>query len=67
MSSIDEQVVLKKFLQVLRGEQAKCIGLLATPKDKTAFGYGQASGTYLGLYRAEQLFLEVIGEEEDRT
>jgi hypothetical protein len=63
----DEQIVLKKFLQVLKGEQAGCIALLATPKDKTAFGYGHASGIYQGLHRAEQLFLEVIGEEEDRA
>lgn len=63
----DEQVILKKFLQVLKGEQAACIALLATPRDKTAFGYGQASGIYQGLHRAEQLFLQVVGEEEDRA
>jgi hypothetical protein len=41
--------------------------LLATPKDKSAFGYGEASGVYQGLCRAEQLFEEVVGEEEDRN
>lgn len=40
---------------------------LARPKDKTEFGYGQASGKYLGLCLAEQLFNEVIGEEDDGT
>jgi len=59
--------ILKKFLQRLKEEQIECIALLATPKDKTAFGYGQASGHFLGLHRAEQLFEEVIGEEDDRT
>lgn len=63
----DTDIVLKKFLQRLKEEQTECIALLATPKDKSAFGYGQASGTFLGLHRAEQLFEEVIGEEDDRT
>lgn len=62
-----EGVILQKFMQRLKEEQAECISLLATPKDKTAFGYGQASGIYNGLCRAEQLFEEVVGEEEDRT
>jgi hypothetical protein len=62
-----EDVLLKKYLQRLKEEQAGCIALLATPKDKSAFGYGEASGTYHGLCRAEQLFEEVIGEDEDRT
>lgn len=59
--------ILKRFLQRLKEEQTGCIALLATPKDKTAFGYGQASGIFQGLHRAEQLFEEVIGEEDDRT
>lgn len=63
----DTDIVLKKFLQRLKEEQTGCIALLATPKDKTAFGYGQASGIFQGLHRAEQLFEEVIGEEDDRT
>ncbi len=62
-----ENVILKKYLQRLKEEQAGCIALLATPKDKSAFGYGEASGTYHGLCRAEQLFDEVVGEDEDRT
>lgn len=62
-----EDTVLRKFLQRLKEEQAGCIALLATPKDKSAFGYGEASGTYHGLCRAEQLFEEVVGEEDDRT
>ena len=61
-----EDTVLRKFLQRLKEEQAGCIALLATPKDKSAFGYGEASGTYHGLCRAEQLFEEVVGEEDDR-
>ena len=63
----DVDIVLKRFLERLKKEQTGCIALLATPKDKTAFGYGEASGLYQGLHRAEQLFEEVIGEEEDRT
>lgn len=62
-----EDTVLRKYLQRLKEEQAACIALLATPKDKSAFGYGEASGTYQGLCRAEQLFEEVVGEEEDRA
>ncbi len=55
------------FIERLKEEQSKCIGYLSTPKDKTAFGYGEASGVLQGLNRAEQLFLDVIGEEDDRT
>jgi hypothetical protein len=62
-----ETPILQKLLQRLKEEQAGCIALLATPKDKTAFGYGQASGTYQGLCRAERLFEEVVGEAEDET
>ena len=62
-----ETVILQKLLQRLKEEQANCIALLATPKDKSAYGYGEASGTYQGLCRAERLFEEVVGEEEDRT
>lgn len=62
-----ENVILQKFLQRLKEEQTECLTLLATPKDKTAFGYGEASGIYNGLRRAERLFEEVVGEEEDRT
>lgn len=62
-----EDVVLKIFLQRLKEEQTGCLALLATPKDKSAFGYGEASGTYHGLCRAEQLFNEVVGEAEDET
>ena len=63
----DTDIVLKRFLTALKEEQFGCIDLLATPKDKSAFGYGHASGILYGLRRAEQLFEEVIGEEEDRT
>ena len=62
-----ETVILQRLLQRLKEEQTGCIALLATPKDKSAFGYGEASGTYKGLCRAEQLFEEVVGEEEDRN
>jgi hypothetical protein len=61
----NENVVLQRYLQRLKEKQAECISLLATPKDKSAFGYGEASGVYQGLCRAEQLFEEVVGEEED--
>lgn len=63
----EENIVLTRFLERLKREQAGCIDFLTTPKDKTAFGYGEASGVLQGLRRAEQLFEEVIGEEEDRT
>jgi len=39
-----ENMVLQKFLQRLKEDQADCIALLATPKDKPAFGYGEAAG-----------------------
>jgi hypothetical protein len=55
------------FIQRLKEEQTQCIDLLKTPKDKSAFGYGEASGILQGLSRAEQLFEEVIGEEDDGT
>ena len=62
-----ETVILQRLLQRLKVEQGACVSLLATPKDKSAFGYGEASGMYHGLCRAEQLFEEVVGEEEDRN
>ena len=63
----ETDIVLQRFLERLKEEQAGCIVFLRTPKDKTAFGYGEASGILQGLHRAEQLFEEAIGEEEDRT
>ena len=62
-----EDVLLRKYLQRLKEEQAGCIALLATPKNKSEFGYGEACGIYQGLRRAEQLFEEVVGEAEDET
>ena len=61
-----ENMILQKFLQRLKEEQTDCIALLATPKDKSEFGYGEACGLYQGLCRAEQLFEDVVGEEDDR-
>ena len=55
------------FIARLKEEQANCIQFLTTPKDKTAYGYGEASGTLQGLNRAEQLFMDVIGEADDGT
>jgi hypothetical protein len=62
-----EDTILKKFLTVVKQEKAGCLALLATPKDKSAFGYGEACGILQGLDRAERLFEKVIGEEEDKT
>jgi|TARA_R110000868_G_scaffold241709_1_gene497209 hypothetical protein len=62
-----ETPILQKLLQRLKEEQTNCLALLATPKDKSAFGYGEASGLYNGLCRAERLFEEVVGEAEDET
>lgn len=53
---------LKIYLGRLKGEQINCIALLATPKDKSAFGYGEASGILQGLNRAEKLLEQVIEE-----
>ena len=63
----DVDIVLKKFLEVVKREQTECLALLATPKDKSAFGYGEACGILQGLNRAERLLAEVSGEEEDGT
>lgn len=62
-----ETPILQKLLQRLKEEQTDCLALLATPKDKSEFGYGEASGLYNGLRRAERLFEEVVGEAEDET
>ena len=62
-----EDVVIKKILQRLKEEQEGCIELLKKPRERTSFGYGQASGILEGLGRAEQCILEVVGEEEDGT
>jgi hypothetical protein len=60
--------VLKRFLGRLKEEQTEFPRqTLLHPKNPTEFGFGEASGMLKGLMRAEQLFEEVIGEEEDRT
>ena len=41
--------------------------VLTKPTNQTEFGYGRASGELIGLARAERLFEEVIGEEDDGT
>ena len=55
------------FIERLKQEQSGCIQLLRTPKDKSEFGYGEASGILQGLELAEQLFSGVIGEIDDGT
>lgn len=60
---------LEIYLSRLKGEQTDCIALLATPKDKSAYGYGEASGILQGLNRAEKLLERVIEEvagDEDK-
>lgn len=58
----------KKFLALIKGEKEKHAVLsVVRPPDKSEFGFGQACGIYSGLHRAEQLFKQAIGEEEDRT
>lgn len=58
----------KRFLERIKGRQIEyATESLQKPVDQTAFGFGQVSGVYQGLLLAEQLFKEVIGEEDDRT
>ena len=60
--------VSKKYLELIKSEMEKHAVLsVVRPPEKTEFGFGQACGIYAGLYRAEQLFKQAIGEEEDRT
>ena len=60
--------ISKKFLELIKSDMEKHAVLsVVRPPDKSEFGFGQACGIYSGLYRAEQLFKQVIGEEEDRT
>ena len=62
MPSTTEQ----RFLERLKEQQRDyATATLQHPPDKSEFGYGEASGTYHGLLIAEQLFKEVIGEEDD--
>ena len=64
----DTDIVLKRFLSRLKEEQTEFpSATLLHPKNPTEFGFGEASGILKGLIRAEQLFEEVIGEEDDRT
>jgi hypothetical protein len=56
---------LELYLRKLKEEQNGCIALLATPKDKSAFGYGEACGILQGLNRAERLLERVIEEVAD--
>jgi limonene-1,2-epoxide hydrolase len=64
----DVDIVLRRFLAALKEEQSKhAFNSLSRPPNKTEFGFGHVCGIHAGLIRAEQLFEEVIGEEEDRT
>lgn len=56
---------LELYLRKLKEEQNGCLDLLARPKDKSEFGYGEASGILQGLYRAEKLLEQVIEEVAD--
>lgn len=56
---------LELYLGKLKEEQDGCIALLATPKDKSAYGYGEASGILQGLNRAEKLLEQVMEEVAD--
>jgi len=54
---------LELYLRKLKGMQAEYADAsLRQPNDKTAFGYGQASGKYQGLLLAEQLLTQTIEE-----
>jgi len=58
----------KRFLQRLKDMQVEhSRDALQVPQDKSTFGYGKAHGFFLGLLHAEQMFEEVIGEEDDRN
>lgn len=64
----DVDQILKRFLAALKEEQSKhAINSLMRPPNKTEFGFGHVCGIHVGLVRAEQLFAEVIGEDEDGT
>lgn len=57
-----------RFLDRLKSKQIEyATETLRVPKNRTEFGFGEASGVYQGLLLAEQLFEEVIGEDRDRT
>ncbi len=58
----------QRFLERVKAKQVEyATATLQKPPDKTEFGFGHVCGTYAGLLLAEQLFQEVIGEEDDRT
>ena len=60
-------IIEKRFLERLKGHMRDFADeSLRTPADRTDFGFGQVCGTYQGLLLAEQLFKEVIGEEDDQ-
>jgi hypothetical protein len=60
--------VEQRFIAKLKELQVKyATEILTKPTDPTAFGYGRASGELIGLKRAERLFEEAIGEEDDGT
>jgi len=57
---------LELYLKKLKGMQTEYAdAALRKPKDKTEFGYGQASGQYQGLLLAEQLLTSAIEEVAD--
>ena len=57
---------LELYLKKIKGMQTEYAdAALRKPKDKTEFGYGQASGQYQGLLLAEQLLTSAIEEVAD--
>jgi hypothetical protein len=56
----------QRFLERIKAKQQEYAHEgLAKPHDKSEFGFGRLTGVYSGLLLAEQLFLEVAGEEDD--
>lgn len=61
-------LIEKKFIEALEKRKREYADTtLNRPTDPTEFGYGKASGVYQGFCLAGQLFLDIIGEEDDRT
>lgn len=54
---------LELYINKLKGMQTEYAdAALRRPSDRTAFGYGRASGEYTGLLLAEQLLKQTIEE-----
>lgn len=56
------------ILTALKAKQAEWAqAAIAAPTDKTEYGYGHAAGVYSGLVMAEQVYLDLLRDRDQKS